>query len=157
MLCSGLVGSCSQNVMYTYVSLSFLYTSLIVTALNGKKTESEEERARRLMWKLTKTESQNAPTTPWSPSQDWSAWEGWLAKQRMAISENDHILAFGEVIETLLTFWNVLPFFSHFACCTWPTVLPCLLTVMYTCRLLVQRSLRCMCTRHTLQIRTTSI
>ena len=47
--------------MYTYVSLSFLCSStssLIVTKM-AKKTESEEEQARRLMQKRTKTESQN--------------------------------------------------------------------------------------------------
>ena len=36
-----------------------------------------------------------------------------LAKQRVAVSRNDHILAFGEVFETSLTFWN--SFNIHFA------------------------------------------
>ena len=48
-----------------------------------------------------------------------------LAKQRMTISKNDHILAFGEVFETSLTSWN--SFIICFAtlltlCCTWLTM-----------------------------------
>ena len=52
-----------------------------------------------------------------------------LAKQRVAVSRNDHILAFGEVFETSLTFWNsfnvrfaILLTLCHTYCCTWPTV-----------------------------------
>ena len=52
-----------------------------------------------------------------------------LAQQRVAVSRNDHILAFGEVFETLLTFWDSMNSFSvcfailcHTYCCTWPTI-----------------------------------
>ena len=39
-----------------------------------------------------------------------------LVKQRVAISRNDHILAFGEVFETSLTFWDSINSLSiHFA------------------------------------------
>ena len=83
-----------------------------------------------------------------------SAREQRIAKQRVAVSRNDHILAFGEVFETSLTFWDSMNSFSirfailltlcHTYCCTWPTItkahLPRLLTVMHTCRLSVQRS-----------------
>ena len=72
--------------------------------------------------------------------------EQWLAKQRMAVSRNNHILAFGEVFETLLTFWKALPSFLHFGTLVvahgWLHS-PRLLTVMHTCRLLVQKSLWC--------------
>ena len=79
--------------------------------------------------------------------------EQWLAKQRVAILRNDHILAFGEEFETLLTFWNsfnirfvIFLTLCDTCCCTWlpkAIKLPRLLTVMHTCCLLVQRSLRC--------------
>ena len=61
-----------------------------------------------------------------------------LAKQRVAVSRNDHILAFGEVFETTLTFWDSLNSFSvrfailltlcHTYCCTWLTVTKVLAT-----------------------------
>ena len=35
-----------------------------------------------------------------------------LAKQRVAVSRNDYILAFGEVFETSLTFWDSINSFS---------------------------------------------
>ena len=55
-----------------------------------------------------------------------------LVKPRVAVLRNDHILAFGEVLETSLTFWDSMNSFSvrfailltlcHTYCCTWPTV-----------------------------------
>ena len=61
-----------------------------------------------------------------------------LAKQRVAILRNDHILAFGEVFEISLTFWDslksfsicfaILPTLCHTYCCTWPTVTKALAT-----------------------------
>ena len=52
-----------------------------------------------------------------------------IGKQRVAISRNDHILVFGEVFETSLTFWNsfnirfaILLTLCHTYCYTWPTV-----------------------------------
>ena len=51
--------------------------------------------------------------------------EQWPAKQKMAVSRNDHILMFGEVFKTSLTSWN--SFNVWFAilltlCYTWPTI-----------------------------------
>ena len=54
-----------------------------------------------------------------------------LGKQRIAVS-------FGEVFETLLISWNSLPSLGRLS----PKYVPRLLTVMHTCRLSVQRSLR---------------
>ena len=36
-----------------------------------------------------------------------------LAKQRVGISRNDHILAVSEVLETSLTFWNSFSMLCH--------------------------------------------
>ena len=61
-----------------------------------------------------------------------------LAKQRVTILRNDHILAFGEVFETSLTFCDSVNSFSvcfailltlcHTYCCTWLTVTKALAT-----------------------------
>ena len=64
-----------------------------------------------------KTESQNAATTSWSPWQDQRIW-----RSSGCEAKNDHILAFSEVLETMLTSWN--SFNVNFAilftpCCTW--------------------------------------
>ena len=54
-----------------------------------------------------------------SVARSTSAREQQLAKQRVAVSRNDHILTFGEVFETLLTFWDSMNSFSvHFAIVT---------------------------------------
>ena len=48
-----------------------------------------------------------------SVARSVSTREQQLAKQRMAVTRNGHIFAFGEVFETSLTSWN--SFNVHFA------------------------------------------
>ena len=56
-----------------------------------------------------KTERQEVVTNLVKSAVRWMSTrmkEQRLANQRVAISRNDHILTFGEVFETSLTFWN---------------------------------------------------
>ena len=53
-----------------------------------------------------KTESQNVATTTARLMRLMSMRKQWLAKQRMVILRNDHILAFSEVFESSPISWN---------------------------------------------------
>ena len=74
--------------------------------------KSKKERARRLAQK--RKPRKRAKMQPLPPGKiDEYKTEEQLAKQRMVVLGNDHILAFGKVFETSLTFLN--SFSIHFA------------------------------------------
>ena len=141
--------SCLHKVVYTFISLSILISAVAVLAVSlsydVKMTkhcdESKEERLIR-----NKSEDREQILGSHYSVKSMSTREQQLVKQRMAISKNHHIFAFGEVFETSLTSFNIsfailLTLVTHGR----PSQKhrPCLQTVMHTCCLSVQRSLRC--------------
>ena len=100
--------------MYTYVSFiaPSAVAALAVSLLqrqNDKKNcdENEEERTGRLTQNGSEDrEPKYSHYLMKSAGRLMSTRDQWLAKQRIAVSRNGHILTFGEVFKTLLTSWN---------------------------------------------------
>ena len=129
-------GACKRG--YNYVNLVTLQTSACptcATCLSGKNLLLSRE-----------LKCSHYPVK--SAARPMSTREQQLAKQRMAVLRNDHILAFGGVrnlAHFLELFQQALCHSFHTCCRTWRNVsnhMPCL-TVMHKCHLSVQRSLRC--------------
>ena len=102
--------SCLHKVVYTFISLSILISAVAVLAVSlsydVKMTKHcDESKEGRLI--RNKSEDREQILSSHYSVKSMSTREQQLVKQRMAISRNHHIFAFGEVFETSLTSFNI--------------------------------------------------